>query len=225
MIQTWLNILTRPGEQAFAEEQQNPNATLSTALVWMAIAAVVNGVVAIISGFLFRNSLRSAGGIQGIMGQLGLPAEVLSQLESSPALDAAIQTQSTSAIITGGIWTIVWTLLGFLIGVGILHLIARVLGGSGVYGRYAYLIAAFAAPISIVSSLLGMVPLVGGCIGILLAIYSIVLAYFATRVEHNLPQGKAIAAVLIPIAVVIVLAICGITLFAGAIAALMGAGQ
>ena len=135
-FQTWLNVLTHPGEPVFEAERQRPEATLTTALIWMAIAAAVSGIVALITGFMFRSSVRAAGGWQGIIGQLGLPDEFTSQFNSA-AVDAVVQTQTTSAILSAALWTILWTLGGFLIGVGILFLIARVLGGTGAYGRYA----------------------------------------------------------------------------------------
>lgn len=221
-LQTWLTVLTHPGEPVFEAERQRPEATLGTALTWMGIAAVVSGIVALISGLLFRNTLQAAGGWQGMLGQLGLPEEVMTQFDAS-VMNAAVETQSTTAILTGAFWSILWTLLGFLIGVGILYLIARALGGTGVYGRYAYLIATYGAPLSIISSIIGFVPMIGGCIAALLSIYGIVLTYFATRVEHGLTQGKAIATVLIPLVLLIVLALCLTTVLAGLLAALMGA--
>lgn len=223
-FQTWLNVLTHPGEPVFEAERQRPEATLTTALVWMAIAAAVSGVVALITGFMFRNSIRAAGGWQGIIGQLGLPDDFTSQF-SSAAVDAVVQTQTTGAIISGALWAIIWSLGGFLIGVGILYLIARVLGGTGAYGRYAYLIATFGAPLSIVTSILGFIPAVGGCIALLLSIYGIILTYFATKVEHGMSQGKAIATVLIPLVLLIVLTVCAVTVFAGALAAILSATQ
>jgi hypothetical protein len=220
-FQTWLNVLTHPGEPVFEAERQRPEATLSTALIWMAIAAVINGIVALISAYIFRNTIRAAGGWQGMLGQLGLPDEIMSQIDPS-VVNAVVQTQTTGTILSAAFWSVLWTLGGFLIGVGILYLIARVLGGTGAYGRYAYLIASFGAPLSIVSSIIGFVPVVGGCIGLLLSIYGMVLTYFATKVEHGLTQGKAIATVLIPLAFLILIFICATTVLVGAIAAIMG---
>jgi hypothetical protein len=156
-----------------------------------------------------------------MLGQLGLPDEIMSQIDPS-VVNAVVQTQTTGTILSAAFWSVLWTLGGFLIGVGILYLIARVLGGTGAYGRYAYLIASFGAPLSIVSSIIGFVPVVGGCIGLLFSIYGMVLTYFATKVEHGLTQGKAIATVLIPLAFLILIFICATTVLVGAIAAIMG---
>ncbi len=97
--------------------------------------------------------------------------------------------------------------LFFLISVGIYFLIAKVLGGTGDYGRYAYLNAAFSAPLGILTALLGMVPFVG-CITPLISIYSLVLVYFATKTEHQMSSGRAIWVVLIPVLFGIVLMLC-----------------
>ena len=35
MLQTWKNVLLRPGEEVFEDEKASPNATLGTALLWI----------------------------------------------------------------------------------------------------------------------------------------------------------------------------------------------
>ena len=99
--------------------------------------------------------------------------------------------------------------LFFLIGVGIYHLIAKLLGGQGEFGRYAYLNAAYAAPLGIVASLLSLVPF-ASCLTIFISIYQIVLAYFATKVEHRLTSGRALLTVLLPVIVVVGLMACAV---------------
>ena len=44
MFQTWLNVLTRPGEEVSEEERQGENATLAAAFIWVIVAAVIAGV-------------------------------------------------------------------------------------------------------------------------------------------------------------------------------------
>src|SRR5690606_19770811 len=86
MIQTWMNVLTRPNEQTFEEERQRPDATLATALIWMAIAAVIGGVLALIQGLIFSASLAAAGGMSGMLAQMDLPPESLEMIDSLPFL-------------------------------------------------------------------------------------------------------------------------------------------
>ena len=41
IFQTWVNVLTKPGEEVFAAEREKDSATLKTALVWMILASVI----------------------------------------------------------------------------------------------------------------------------------------------------------------------------------------
>ena len=100
---------------------------------------------------------------------------------------------------------------------GIFHVTASILGGHGQYGRYAYLTATFSAPLVIVSSLLTFVPIAGSCLGLSLAIYQFVLAYFAIKVEYGLSQGRAIVAVVAPGLILLVLVGCIIVVAVGAV--------
>lgn len=114
--------------------------------------------------------------------------------------------------------------VSFLVKVVIFHYITTLLGGRGLFGRYAYLVAAYDAPITILKSLLDFLPLVGGGIvavlpgsslmvgqnwyyalsnvgyvvfAIIPAVYWLALTYFATRAEHGLTEGRAIAGIFV----------------------------
>ena len=218
-IQTWLNVLTRPGEPVFAEERQRPEATLGTAMIWVAIAAVISGVVALLRGLLFSATMQQMGGFEGILAQSGLPQE---QIDAFSQFMPMMTGQAGAGAVVGAI---LWAVVGFLVFVGLLHLTARLLGGTGEFGRYAYLIAAINAPVTIVNAVLSLVPIVGGCLSLIVLIYQIVLAYFATRVEHALPQGKAIITVLMPVFIIVVVFGCIAFALAGVIAAMINAGN
>ncbi len=222
-VQSWLNVTTRPGEPAFEEERLKPHAELGTAAIWVALAAVITGVLSWLWARLFITRFDAAGtmaSMENMLGQMGLPADALDQLPPGiPYLSAP------TATFGGLLWAILSAILGYLIFVGLLHLVARLLGGTGNFGKYAYLIATFHVPITVVNGVLSLIPVVGGCVALLLTIYEVVLAYFATRVEHKLPQGRAIMVVLFPIIVVALFACCAIFVAGGIVAAIMGAGQ
>lgn len=192
-IQTWRQVVTRPGVDVFLEEARSPNANIVTALIWIVIAAVI----AAIFGFLQVAMLGAGmGGMDTMFADAGLPPEVTGQI---------------MGLMTGGagFGALLIVPISFLIGVGITHLLAKMFGGDGPFGVFAYLVAAFQAPLGIVSSILGVVPFLGGCIGFLLSIYGLVLTYFAVKAHYGLPDGKAIAVVLIPFVLLLLLAICG----------------
>ncbi|HHY57752.1 MAG TPA: hypothetical protein GYA08_20200 [Chloroflexi bacterium] len=214
MWQTWLKATTSPNEATFAELRLKPEANVTTAIIWMAIYGVVSAIVGVIGGLMFASTMSSA--LPGVLEQLELPPEQAAQVEQ--VLRAATGGGFGMAGFAS-LANIVMAPLFFLIGVGVYFLLARLLGGSGDFGRYAYLNAAFAAPLGILTTLLGLVPFVG-CISPLISIYSLVLVYFATKVEHQLSSGRAIWVVLIPVLVVFVLFGCFLFSLIGLVASL-----
>lgn len=210
IIQTWIGVLTKPGEPVFEQERAKPDATLTTAVIWMVIAALVGAVLAALRFAVFRSQLAAMGGFDALFKQANLPPELQAQISG------VMNTVMGSSLGWGGIASsIVTGPAFFLIGVGFFWLIARLVGGKGDYGRYAYLMATFNAPLSILSGLLSFVPVLGGCVGIVVMVYQLVLTYFATKVEHNLTSGRALVVVLFPVILVLVLVLC-LVVFAGA---------
>ena len=202
MFQTWMKVLTNPGAEVFLAEREKPAATLTTGLVWMILAALVTALLGLLRTQLVASSLGGWAEIVGLM-----PPELRGYMEmtlNNDRLASMISNASLSSIIITPIF--------FIIGVGILHLVASVLGGRGQFGRYAYLNATFAAPLAMISALLGFVPVVGGCLGGILTIYGWVLTYFAIKVEYGLSDGRAIVVVLAPILAIFVLVLCVVVL-------------
>jgi len=201
IFQTWKTVLMTPGEAIFAQERVKPTATFNTAILWIVIAAVVTAVLGVLQGLIFFN----AGTLSQMIGMMNLPPDVTLQLRT-------MMSNGLMSSVAGGagLATIISAPIGFVISVGIWHLLAKLLGGQGDFGNYAYLNATFRAPIMIISAILGFVPGLGGCLGGLLSLYGLVLTYYATKVEYNLTSGKAIAVVIIPLLVVILLFACAI---------------
>ena len=212
IFQTWVNVLTHPNEQTFESEKESPNATLQTALIWIVGAAVVTAILGFLQSVIFRGVATSS--MQQFMNMADLPPEASQMMN-------VFTTGGAGAIMSGagGFLGIILTPIFFMIGVGIFHLIAKLLGGQGQFDKYAYLLAAFQAPISIATAVLAFVPVLGGCIGALISIYSLVLAYFATKVNYGLTSGRAIVVVLVPLIVFFLLVICMGTLIAGLVIA------
>jgi hypothetical protein len=205
VIATWQHVLTQPSEETFAQEAQGPNATLTTALIWMVIAGVIAGILGGLRAVVFAGA---AGGLGDALRGMNLPPQVANQFGMLMG--------------GGGFMAIIVVPLGFLIGAGIVHLLATVLGGSGDFGKLAYLIAAYQAPITIAAAIIGLIPFLGGCVATLLAIYGLVLEYFAVKANYGLTQGRALAVVLIPLAIAVVLAICVGVVIGAVVAGLSG---
>ena len=197
IFQTWMKALTKPGEAFFAAEREKSSAALSTALLWVFAASVISALL----GVLQSNILSSAMGVFDQVLEL-LPSELQDEFTTPEETSAAVgPTFSLSYIVFGPVL--------FLIGTGIYHVLASLLGGrGGQYGRYTYLYSTFSAPLMIFTSILGFIPVIGGFVGAVLGVYQIVLAYFATKVEYSLTKGRAIIVVVASVLFGLLLAAC-----------------
>lgn len=212
MFQTWIKVLSSPGQDVFITERENASAKLSTALVWMILASIVSALLGLVQNQLAVAGME--GSFDTMLDQFreelppDAPPEVFSALESFfEVMPTLIGSASLSTIIVGP--------LSFLIVVGVFHVIASLLRGQGNYGRFAYLVSAYWAPITIASSLLGIVPIVGGCLGPILVIYAFVLTYFAAKVEYGLSDGRAFTVAAAPILLGLLLTICFVVVIIG----------
>ncbi|MEZ4707494.1 MAG: Yip1 family protein [Caldilineaceae bacterium] len=207
-MQTWIAAVSNPNEEFYEAERIKPDANIGTAVIWVIIATVIAAVLGALRTVIGINAM---GGMDQLFSQMDLPPEVAQQM-SQILSGGAGAGLAIGAIVT----SLILTPIFFLIGVGIFYLVARMLGGQGEFGRYAYLLSAFYAPLTVVSAVLGLVPLLGGCVTFIIALYQVVLTYFATKVEHRLTSGKAIAVALTPIILFGAFFLC-IAVFAGAL--------
>ncbi len=204
MFQTWMNVLTKPGEATFEVERHSPNAKLSTALIWIVIAAFILAIFSALS--VVVSSLLGGGAsmMQMIAQQSDLPPEVAAQMAAMAA------GGGIAAIGLAFCYALIFAPVGFLIGSGIYFLIAKLFKGTGSFEEQTYLLATFIAPLTIISGAVSIIPFLGGCVGFIIGIYQLVLTYYALKVAHNLTSGKAIGVVLIPILIVVLCAGCGL---------------
>lgn len=194
MFQTWINVLTKPGEATFEEELQKPSATLGTALIWIVIAAIVAAIFGAI-GALISGFFSGAPGImETIMGQSDMPPDVAAQL----AVFTAFTGGSVVFVLCA---TLILAPIGFLIGSGIFFIVAKLVGGTGSFEKHSYMLATFTAPIMMVNAVIGIIPVLGGCVTFAISIYQIILTYYAMKVTHNLTTGKAIIVAVTPLVI------------------------
>ena len=262
MLQTWANVLTKPGEKTFAAERIKSSATLSTALAWIFLASVMATVLG-----LLWTKLEAMWVMPSV--ELDWPYVDVFEDEvfkfTSMVGEAHAQFVTTRMMVdreverwfsylwqhSGSVYyfigTIVWHLtrflmavsmlewallmsrillspVFFLVSVGIYHYIATLLGGQGQVGRYAYLVATFGAPITILKALFGFLPLVGASgaaflpgasvlivpiwrqafdlfvavgIPVIFSVYWLSLTYGATKVEHGLTGRRTFVSVVV----------------------------
>jgi hypothetical protein len=208
--QKFINVTTKPGAQSFANEL--PTANWSD--IWLALIGL--GMIEAITGFISSFYTRVAFQAANAPVFSGLPSD------QQQALDRILSSTGSGA---GAFGAIIWVPLGFFIGMGILFVSAKIFGGAGTFLQQAYAFMLYYVPINGLGAVLGLVPILGGFAGFLLWIYSIVLAVFAMMASQRLSGGRAVAAVLLPAAIVALL-ICGLlTVFIVALASLINGAR
>ncbi len=191
----YIKVLTRPSAATFAEEQGKA----SWDIVWVQL--IIYAIVAAVLGYL---------------------ALLISPNQFSTTSSSALSPGMVQAIsLSTGFGLILLIPIGFFIGVGIYYLIAKAFGGQGTFLAQSYTTLLYSVPIGILSFALRLIPILGALVAFALSIYGIVLQVFAIMAVHRLSGGKATAVVLIPVAVLLVLAcILGIIFIAIIAAAL-----
>ena len=107
-------------------------------------------------------------------------------------------------------------IIGSFIGVGILHILAKLFGGKGTFTEL-YKVMGLAYLIQWIS----VIPLIGPILSGILGLWVIVVNVVALKTVYKLSTGKAIVVILIPLIIIVIIAL---VVGAEVIAALVGAG-
>ncbi|GLV56402.1 hypothetical protein KDH_32430 [Dictyobacter sp. S3.2.2.5] len=192
----YLRITTRPSANTFAMEKGKA----AWNIVWVQLLFL--GVVAAILIALYVG--------------VALPT-LMSTFNSNssipPSTFNSIKTLYASSAIPLGIGALIFTIVGFFVGVGIMFLIAKAFGGQGTFLQHGYSYLLFTVPLTILSYLVALVPFIGSLGSLAISIYSIVLQVYMTMAVHRLSGGRATMAVLIlPIIAIILVCVFVIVL-------------
>ena len=210
-IETWIKALTSPNAAAYQQIVNDPGASMTKGLVWLAgfgfVGGLFNGIVQAIFGVSAMRQFQRA---FEQYGDMDIPM---------PAGGAGGGFLSIVGSAFGGLFGAV---IGGLIVVGLVQLVSKMLKGTGTFEKLFYGYAAYAAPLSLVTSLVGAIPFVNFCLGPILGIYGLVLAVVANKATHGYDTGKAVIAVLAPMLLVFLFCCCIIVIFGGAFASLLG---
>jgi hypothetical protein len=196
-FQTWINALTKPSEQTYAEMAVSPNAKATTAYLWVFVAVLVE--------FFFASLVQGAT-VRQVLQQQGL-TENLPTSGLSVALITAICGAPILAVVS---------VIFFALGTALIQWIAKLFGGTGTFDQMTYAFGAIAAPYGLVSAvfaLLGAIPFVGFCFRIVIGlagIYVLVLNIIAVKGVNRFGWGQAVGSVLIPWAALFAVCCCAI---------------
>jgi Yip1 domain len=210
-FQVWIDALTKPNEQTFAEIGSSPNAKAMTAYIWVFVGYLVEFFLSALvrgatmgrySSLLRQYGLGGAGGLGGG----GIVATLIGAVCGGPIL-------AVIATVFFAIWT------------AIIQWVAKMFHGQGTNDQMAYAFAAILAPFAVISgvvTLLAAIPYVGYCFSALLllaGIYVFVLNVMAVKGVNRFGWGEAVGSVIIPGVVIGLVCCCligGISMAAGA---------
>lgn len=205
--QSYINAVTKPSVGTY--EAEIPNANITKTLIGVAIVAIVS--------FLFN--LIFAGASAAAL------APLTSQLRQSGSnIDPAALTGGAG--IGGALLGLVFTFVFFFVGAGIQYLVAKMLGGQGQdFGTHAYLDSLSYTPLRVVSTVVAIIPVIGGLVGLVLILYQLYLQSLGLQASQRLPAGKAMMAAFAPAIIALVLGCISLVACAGLIASIMGAAN
>jgi hypothetical protein len=162
-------------KKAFAQMKGKPD--LMVAAKHLVVAGVISGAIVAVIALLGLGAMLGAGGA-AIGGAVGL-----------------------MALIT----TPIALLIGWMIISIVLLVFAKLLGGKGDFAKHSYIIAMYLAPLTVLSTIVGLIPIAGGILGALVSLYGLYLLTLGMMYAHGFDMVKAALVWIIPMALVIVL--------------------
>jgi hypothetical protein len=176
-FESWRMALTRPNEETFRSLADDPNGSLGRALIWIAITSAISFLITSTMQILFSGLLAGPGLFEALEQEAGL------------LLPGGLMI--VGVFICGLPMVALISSLGILIYSGIVQFTANAFGGEGTFTEMAYALAAFTAPLTLISGAIGWIPLVN-CLTIPLGIYSLVLTLLAVKSVNRISWGKTI---------------------------------
>ena len=200
----WTMVVTDGSVDAFYRILDDPKATASRAILWIFLITTFSGIVNSILTFAQWNSIPTT----GFPNTFNPTAIFLPTLLCSTLL--------------GGVFGVI----GLFISGGIIHLIAKMLGGKGTFNEWIYIYGAIAAPFVVISLIMSAIsvtiPAAGIaflCISLVVVIYQFILQGRGLMALHGFTGGQAAGTLLIAIfgmmAVGFVIAMCILSAFMG----------
>lgn len=173
--EVWLRALTKPSTDTFEGILRDPHATGRRANTWIFIGTLVGQAASLLMSMVINLSPR-----------LSALKEFGPSSQTKPEILACVLFISPF-IAVFGLWF--WT--------HITQWFARMFDGKGEYFDLVYVRAAYLAPISIITTPLNVIPIVG-YLNLLISLYVLILEVIAVKTVNRFGWGAAIASVIFP---------------------------
>lgn len=178
-----MTVLLMKGGNAYEDILDDPEAGTGRAFEWMAYAGII-------SGLFFPFTL--------------MASPQFAELKAMPEFNQFFGgfegfTASIILALAMAVLTPLLSVISLAISAWFLNLIAAFMGGNGDYRRTVYALAAYMAPVGVLSSILMVVPIVGQCFASIGGVYSFILNIRALQAAHSLTTGKALGVIFFPV--------------------------
>lgn len=173
----WIDSLTK-SVPTFKKEKKKVN--LGEGALHMAIAGLITGFIT------------------------GLYQMVIGSAITSQLFPMASGFVGVAAFLATLILTPIWFVISWLIVSGILYIFALLFGGKGNYTTQSYLYAIYNAPLSIITTILALIPFVGPFLVFIVMLYGLYLLTMALKIAHNYTTGRAVLTWLAPVLIIVV---------------------
>ncbi len=155
--EVWNIALRRPTLESYERLLQDPNATLGRAVVWLLVVGAISGLLSAASQFVWMQLMGSSAFSQFAGSAQALPQQLApAGLGMAAALVCAIPISAIAVV------------LGQMLYFGLVHFTASAFGGQGTFSQMMYANTAYYAPITLISSLLSLIPC-AACLAVPLA--------------------------------------------------------
>jgi len=186
----WLTAVTTSNEREYRALLVDRDAGQMRAYEWMAYIGLLSGLLLP----LMAGSVLNQPDMKQLLGDI------------NPTLLIVLVAGA------GAIFSCISAVLGLMINGAVQFLIAKALGGKGTFSETVYALGAYLAPMTIVSTIIGVIPYVN-CISPIIAIYAIVLNVRALKAAHFMDTTRAALVIFLP-GILILIVVCLIGLFA-----------
>ena len=161
--QTWTTAITKPSVNTYKAMCQDPKANAWRPTIWIVLAGLVAAILSIGADYLTHQVAYST------------------------------FTSNDLALLAGPRLLIgmIGSLIGFVIFVGVQHLIALRLGGHGTFGQQAYVVGAIMAPLLILTTVVASLPIISVASPVL-ALFGLVIEVTAIKAVYSFGWTKAL---------------------------------
>lgn len=187
-FEIWLLALTRPREDTYQTIVTDPGASIGRAALWIFITSLISYGIAMAL-------------------QFGQMAAVLNQFEEAGNSLGAMAGGGAILLLCGLPLVGGMAVVGAMFYAAILQFVAGALGGTGTFRELFFGTASFTAPMTIITTGLGLIPIVGACLTLPLSLYSLYLNALVLKAVNRYGWGSAIVTLLVPVIISLLLAL------------------